>query len=690
MSTDNVFDTTSAIDARKIREFTLSPSFIAEFEGRQPNWGYDGMGYFVYKRTYSRPLPDGGTEEWWQTVRRVVEGVYTIQKIHCKNNALRWDDRKAQKSAQDMYRRIWEFKFTPPGRGLWAMGTDMVFSKGSAALNNCGFVSTADLDVDFAAPFCFLMDMSMLGVGVGGDTLGAGKVAINKPFTTSGTLVVEDSREGWVQAVRVMLNGMVGRTGLPKAIDTSKVRPLGTPLRGFGGIASGPGPLLDLIVGLGILLDKYEVVDMVRSENLVQIAVRDVPPSEIKTVSSTDIVDIFNYIGKCVVAGNVRRSAEIMFGSIDDDDFLSLKLDREALMDRRWASNNSIAASVGTDYTKIVPMIAENGEPGIIWLDNMRAFSRMSDPANHKDKLVAGSNPCSEQSLNSYELCCLSETFPSNHEDLQDYLRTLKVAYLYAKTVTLVPTHFPRTNEVLLRNRRIGLSMSGIQQARTKFGHNVFRDQFCDKGYKYVQQLDEKYSDWLCVRPSIKTTSVKPSGTVSLLAGATPGIHYAESEYYIRRVRVSETSEYAAAARMAGLKTEPCAYTPMTTVIEFPIKERDFSKSKKDASIWEQFMLAAEMQAYWADNQVSVTVTFNKDEVKDIAPCLSLFETRLKSVSLLPLSEHGYTQAPYEEIDEETYNTMKAAQTMSITDALSIVSSHEVDDKFCDGESCTI
>ena len=170
---------TQELDGRKIRDFSLSEAFIADYVGKQPNWG--PVGYFTYKRTYARQLAEGGTEEFWQTCKRVVEGVYNIQKLHCKVQRLPWNDRKAQASAQEMFTRMWAFKFTPPGRGLWVMGTDLVYTKGSAALNNCAFVTTENLDVDFATPFCFLMDMSMLGVGVGSDCKGRGKVKLLIP-----------------------------------------------------------------------------------------------------------------------------------------------------------------------------------------------------------------------------------------------------------------------------------------------------------------------------------------------------------------------------------------------------------------------------------------------------------------------------------------------------------------------------
>ena len=161
-------------------DFRLSDNFISGYKGKQPDWG--PLGYITYKRTYARPvLDENRTEEWWETVKRVVEGTYQIQKDHCERLKLPWNGNKAQRSAQEMFRLMWDFKFLPPGRGLWMMGTDFVRKRGGASLNNCAFVSTKEIHLDFAEPFTFLMDMSMLGVGVGGDCKGAGKVKIREP-----------------------------------------------------------------------------------------------------------------------------------------------------------------------------------------------------------------------------------------------------------------------------------------------------------------------------------------------------------------------------------------------------------------------------------------------------------------------------------------------------------------------------
>ena len=651
-------------NGRKIRAFTLSENFLAQFKGQQPNWGFNNLGYFVYKRTYARIKPDETTEEYWETCQRVVEGVYNVQKQHCKALSLPWDDRKAQTSAQEMFTRMWEFKFLPPGRGLWAMGTELIYKKGSAALNNCAFVTTENIDQDFAEPFLFLMDMSMYGVGVGGDCKGAGKITLQPlVHTTQETHIVQDSREGWVEAVKVVLDAAIGRNKIPN-FDYSQVRPKGALIKGFGGIASGPGPLKDLI------------------ESLINLLQVDSPTP----ITSTHIVDIFNFIGKCVVSGGVRRTAEIMFGDQDDTEFVDLKQDKEALYDRRWASNNSILAKQGMDYSPFIDKIATNGEPGFIWLDQMRQYGRLKDAPNNKDRKAMGSNPCSEQTLEDHELCCLVETFPAHHESLEDYKRTLKFAYLYGKTVTLIPTHYPKTNAVMMRNRRIGTSMSGITQAIAKFGRYEFLN-WCDQGYSYIKDLDKTYSDWLCIPKSIKTTSVKPSGTVSLLAGATPGIHYPHSEFYIRRVRLQDSSPLVQICKDSGYHVEPDAYATDTVVVEFPVQTEHFNKSVKNVTIFEQFQNASDMQKYWADNQVSITVTFSPDEVKYIETCLKMYERNLKSISLLPHAESaGYKQLPYEEITEEKYNSMLSQLKPLVLNG----NTHEVQDKFCDSDTCTI
>ena len=644
----------------------LTSAFLERYKDIPPKWGYDALGWIIYQRTYSRPLPEDGSEQWWQTVQRVVEGVYEIQKNHCERNGLPWNAIKAQHSGQRMYDLIHNFKFLPPGRGLWAMGTDHVRQRGSAALNNCAFISTANIKEDFAHPFCWLMDMSMLGVGVGSDTNGAGTITIKEP-KLAGTYYVDDSREGWVESVRVLLTAFGHAGTLPETFNYERIRQAGSAINGFGGVAPGPEPLRQLHDDLRRLLQANTG----------------------RTITSTLIVDIHNLIGRAVVSGGIRRTAEIILGNHSDADFLSLKdpnLYSAELKSHRWASNNSLIAEVGLDYTKYIDQIMSNGEPGFFWLANARNRRRMADPPGEWDPFVMGQNPCGEISLESGEFCNLVEVYPAHHDSEDEFLNTLKWAYLYAKSVSLLPTHDPQTNAIVGRNRRLGVSVTGVTQAITKFGLRNFM-RMLDTGYAYLRNLDSLYSKWLCVPNSIKLTTVKPSGTVSLVAGATPGIHFPHSEYYIRRVRFDPYSPLLPALREAGYYVEESKYNDNTYVVDFPVREQYFDREKNDISMWEQFELAAQMQHWWADNSVSVTVTVKPEEKKDLARALAMYDTRLKSVSILPLEDHKYAQPPYSRIYKSDYGYLASKiKPLKFTHE----KAHDIDERGCTSDSCSI
>jgi adenosylcobalamin-dependent ribonucleoside-triphosphate reductase len=652
-------------------KFRLTDTFLDKYKKIKPPFGFNGLGELVYLRTYSRLKDNGENERWYETVQRVVEGTFNMQKRWIETHRLGWSSMKAQKSAQEMYDRIFTMKFLPPGRGLWAMGSPITEERHLyMALNNCSFCSTNNIKEDLAKPFCFLMDVSMLGVGCGFDVKGSEKISIYKPIECGDNVyVIPDTREGWVESVRLLIESYFLGTKEVK-LDYSLVRKAGVPIKGFGGVSSGPEPLKELHKSIRATLKKN-----INSP-----------------ITITSIVDIMNMIGKCVVAGNVRRTAEIVFGDYKSDEYLDLKNYKVNPHREQygWTSNNSIFCELGMDYTNSVERTQINGEPGYVWLDNMRGYSRMNNGPDNKDFRVEGGNPCLEQSLESYEVCNLVETFPFNHETLDDYLVTLKYAYLYAKTVTLGETHWPETNRVMLRNRRIGCSMSGIVQFVTNRGLNELKT-WCEEGYKKVEYYDEVYSDWLAIPKSIKKTSIKPSGTVSLLAGATPGVHFPENVCYIRRIRLSVHSELVEPLKEAGYKIEPCFGSENSTVVvEMPVKIGDKIRSVNQVSVWEQAAMAAFLQRYWADNQVSCTITFRKDEETQIQPLLNFYQYQLKGISFLPLLD-GVTphkQMPYESITDKKYqeliSNLKPVKFKGIRNE-----SAEVE-KFCSNDVCEI
>ena len=670
-----------------IYSFRVSDDFIDSYRSKKPPFGYqdaagNSVGEITFLRTYSRLKEDGTKETWVDVCERVINGMYSLQKDHCKKNRLPWNDAKAQASAKEAFDRLFNLKWTPPGRGLWVMGTPLVnVQKNSAALQNCAFVSTAEMTKhNPAKPFGFLMEASMLGVGVGFDDKGADKDFIiyepNKPLVNE---TIEDSREGWRDATVSLINSYLRPDQSPIEFDYSEIRPLGTPIKTFGGTASGPAPLIKLH-------DAIRKIFAGRSG---------------EKLTRKDIADIGNLIGVCVVSGNVRRSAELLIGRIDDQDFLNLK-NAEVFPERNsydpenpgwgWMSNNSVEVSVGTDLSPIVDGISRNGEPGVIWMDMARKYGRLADPPNNKDHRVAGFNPCAEQSLESYECCTLVETYLGRHDSLEDYKRTLKFAYLYAKTVTLLPTHWEETNAIMQRNRRIGTSMSGIADFTDRQGMPVLRE-WMDEGYKTVQRYDNVYSEWLGIRESIKMTTIKPSGTVSILAGESPGVHWTPGgKFFYRTIRFSNDDPMLPLFRMANYKVEPASESPDTTsVVFFPIKS-DATRSEKDVTIFEKMALAAAAQRYWSDNSVSVTVSFDSDQEKQhVGTVLHMYDGQLKTVSFLPQGNFIYPQMPYTQITEEEYNESgKTLFPIDFSGVYAGMAADAIGESYCTTDSCEI
>jgi adenosylcobalamin-dependent ribonucleoside-triphosphate reductase len=666
--------------------FKLSDDFVSSYNDKTAPFGYrdaagNSVGEITFLRTYSRKKADGTKETWVDVCERVINGMYSLQKDHCKKNRLPWNGVKAQASAKEAFDRLFNLKWTPPGRGLWIMGTPLVnMHRNSAALQNCAFVSTSEMSKDNPAePFTFLMEASMLGIGVGFDDKGSDKeFTIYEPKKTPILDIIADDRESWARATGDLINSYLKPEQNPINFDYSLIRPYGSPIATFGGTASGPEPLIKL-------------------HNAIKKKFEGRAGEKLTTV---DIADLGNLIGVCVVSGNVRRSAELFIGR-NTPETLNLK-NSEVYPERNsydsenpgwgWMSNNSIETTVGADISNIVDGIALNGEPGVIWMDMSRKYGRLIDPPNNKDWRVAGYNPCAEQSLESYECCTLVETYLNRHESLEDYKRTLKFAYLYAKTVTLLPTHWEKTNAIMQRNRRIGASMSGIANFADIHGIPVLRE-WMDQGYEVVKRYDNVYSEWFGIRESIKMTTVKPSGTVSILAGESPGVHWTPGgKYFLRAIRFGNDDPMLPLFKMANYRVEPASESPDTTsVVFFPIKS-DAKRAEKDVTIFEKMAIASVAQRYWSDNSVSVTISFDSETEKEyVGTVLHMYDGQLKTVSFLPSGNFTYPQMPYTQITEEEYS--KETLDLFPIDFAGVyagMAADAVGEAYCTTDSCEI
>jgi ribonucleoside-triphosphate reductase len=665
--------------------FKLPDEFVAGYAANPVWWGFpdvagNSLGELAFIRSYSRKKDDGSKERWHEVCRRVVEGMYHEQKKWTADHKLPWNEQKAQASAKEAFTLMFDRKWAPPGRGLWAMGTPLVHDLGmAAALQNCAFVSTQDMTKrDPSAPMRWLMEASMLGVGVGFDTLGADKgFDVEVPEGSEiEHIIISDDREGWVKSIGSLLDSYLIRGRRPVAFDYSRVRKAGAPINTFGGTAAGPAPLIKLHETLVILLTSHAG----------------------SKVTSRLIVDVMNMIGKCVVSGNVRRSAEIAIGRHDDKDFLDLK-DYEKNPDRNgvdgwgWASNNSVFAEVGMDYKHVVDRIIGNGEPGLIWMDVTRSHGRLVDPPNDLDRRAMGYNPCGEQPLESKEMCTLVNLYPTNCANIEEFKRACKYAFLYAKTVTLIPTHWQETNAIMQRNRRIGASFNGAWMFVEQRGYGEL-DKWADEGFDAINYYDKQYSEWLCVRESNRHTTLKPDGTGGLLAGSTPGAHASPgADYYLRRIRYGSDDPIVPVLERAGYVLEPAYGNEDTTVVAaFPIAAPTGVRSEKEASIYEKAALAARLQKLWSDNSVSFTLSFDREtESHAVEHVLRMFEGQFKTLSFLPMGTDSYQQMPYEQITHQEYDDYQGQ--LKKLDLRAMYGKRAADaetEKFCTNDVCEI
>jgi hypothetical protein len=583
----------------------------------------DPFSNLLSRSTYLGKFSRDG-ETWTDTVRRCV----------VSNVAL--DPYGTPDEARALFDVIWHMKGLPPGRGLWTGGVPNIPID---ARYSCHYGTLRESE-----DWCWVANMLMCGGGVGVGLHHVGCMPIPSPSPARMSLLcsrshpnepevmpdensvpgvhllVEDSREGWVDALRSVLRCAFGGHSL--TINVSSVRKRGAPIRGFGGIASGPGPLAMLL---------RQVWAIVRG-------------AAGRKLTSLECLDITNHIGVCIKSGNVRRSALIALGDASDRDFRDAKKHEGAILAHRHSSNNSVIQETERqvedfDWRGLVEDASEFGEPGVLNLWRCR----VDDPG------IEGVNPCGEIPLYDREACCLSEVYPALFAEW-DTVMVLRLMTRYTIRQRLEPMTDPRAEAVRVRNMRIGVGLGGIcdfdwSESSLAFMHNV------------VRRSADEYAKELGIARPIACTTVKPSGTISLLNGSSPGIHAPFAPYYIRRVRISKDEAMAAALIEAGVPHEECAYdsTGHTLVFEFPMRSRGENRvTVQDERVREQVERQVQVQRRWADNSVSSTISFAEDEKDELAKCLQHYAKDLKSISCLP-KKHGYQQPPYQAIERSEY-----------------------------------
>lgn len=612
------------------------------------NTPWSSVGYLTYKRTYSRRLNEqditSATEEFEDTVDRVLSA--SNEQLGC---GFTYDEKTRLK------RYMLELKGTVAGRFLWQLGTDTVGRLGLSSLQNCAF-TVVDKPVE---PFTWAMDLLMLGSGVGYniqkdniDKLPPVNVEFKVPTRTDlpdADFIVPDSREGWVALLGKTLKAafLAHKSGKQTfTYSTQLIRSKGAPIKGFGGTASGPEDLVWGITEIGKVLEKRAG----------------------KKIRPIDALDMMNIIGAVVVAGNVRRSAQIAIGDPDDVEYLLAKRwDMGNIPSWRAMSNNSVVCHDVTDLHDFFWDGYEGkGEPyGLINLRLSRKIGLLGD-TRYPDPKVQGYNPCAEQSLADKETCCLAEIFLPNITSYEEFIDVATLLYRINKHSLALPCHLKETEAIVHANMRMGIGVTGVLQATEE------QKSWLRRAYEELRAFDKEYSAEHNFPESVKLTTVKPSGTLSLLPGVTPGCHPAYARFMIRRIRISSNHPLVQVCRDHGYHVEyqqnfDGSEDHSTVVVSFPFRHPDHAVLAKDMTAIDQLETIKWLQENWSDNSVSCTVYYRKEELPEIRKYLKkYYKNAHKSLSFLLHSEHGFKQAPLEEITEEQYNEL-VANTRLIT-----------------------
>lgn len=618
---------------------------------------WSNLARVVYRRTYSRK--DSGTlENWKETVERTIMG-----NVKGKN--------VPEAEIKELIKFAMERKAGPAGRGYWFSGAPSQERIGGAALNNCWFLTSENWE-----HFVIAQDLLMLGGGVGLSveqrfTSKLPKVKKDVVIIHKGTkdadFIVPDSREGWCELTRRVLESFFV-TGKSFSYSTVCVRGYGESIVGFGGTASGPLPLIKFI------------------DNLCAILV----PRAGKHARPIDAADIITATGEMVVAGNVRRSAIIILGDAWDKEYLRAKRwDSYNIPTHRACANYSVVLSDIEDVHPLFWKTYEQGEPfGIVNRENIQKYGRMGEL---KPDDAIGMNPCAEATLENGEPCNLTEQALCNYEgNVDEFIRGSRLMQRYAKRVTLERYHHPISDAVIKRNRRTGNGITGVLSSP------LFVPETLDRAYAAIQDEDEKYSKELGVPRSKRTTVVKPSGTMSKVLDCEgyEGIHAAYSRYFIQRVRFAANDALVPKLKAAGHYIEPVVkfdgtFDPQTLVADFYVKAPEGSPvADENWDTWKQLDVLKMAQKHWADQAVSVTVYYKREDIPKLKTWLSENLQYLKSISFLCHSDHGFKQAPKEAITQQQYE--KLSVKIKPIDADEILEGAMVEGMECEGGVCPI
>ena len=639
---------------------------------------------FIATSRYARWLDkENRRENWGETVDRYMMNIVhqALPNWIPSEDFKDWHDTLGDLEIE-IRDAILGLEVMPSMRSLMTAGP--AADRDNTCMYNCSYIAVDDKVAFDEAMFVLLCGT---GVGFSVERQFIDKLPVVPKLTWSDTVVVvKDSKEGWAKAFRTLL-ALLWAGEIPKW-DMSKVRPAGARLKTFGGRASGPAPLIDLF----------------------NFAVTTFKGAQERQLSSLECHDLMCKVGEVVVVGGVRRSAMISLSNLSDDQMRHAKSgewwDDEAAGIKRHGyralANNSTAYTKKPDALSFIrewtSLIESNsGERGIF--NRQAAKNQAAKNGRRKSDEEFGTNPCSEIILLSGQVCNLTEAVIRATDSLKDIERKVRIATILG-TIQATFVKFPYLRKMWTTNtskeRLLGVSLTGIMDNPLLTLSNKKLAETLEHLKQVAVDTNKLWAERLGIPQSAAISCVKPSGTVSQLVSCASGIHARHSPYYIRTVRGDNKDPLTQFMQDQGIPSEPEMQKPdKTTVFSFPVKSPEGSVCTKDMTAIEQLDMWLMYQRHWCEHKPSVTINVKADEWLEVGAYVYKNFDEMSGVSFLPFSEHIYQQAPYTDVEKETYDELLAKMPKRID--WSKLSEYELEDHTsgmstmaCSGDSCEI
>ncbi len=562
----------------------------------------------------------GRRETWIETVDRAVAYLRELSE---------------ERLPESVYARIHQAILTMqvmPSMRLLAMAGPAA-RRNNVTIYNCSYMPVDSLD-----SFVEALIISMCGCGVGYSVERRYVEKFPRVQRQKGEPphfhVIEDSSEGWADAVRLGLTAWFA--GENVRFDFSQVRPAGAPLRVKGGRASGPEPL-------------RKMLDFARARILARQG------SFLRTI---DAHDIMCAIGSAAVSGGVRRTAMIALFDYDDAEMRNCKNGDNLLgNEQRWNANNSAVWNGHYNQVEVAEFVLEmvkagRGEPGIF----NRQAALATRPAR-REPAEFGTNPCGEIILRPFQFCNLTSVIARQEDTLESLKDKVELATIIG-SIQSMATHFPglrpQWQENCQAERLLGVDLNGqldSPAAQDPVWQQILRD--------HAVAVNQVYATQLGINQSVAVTCVKPSGNSSQLVDCASGLHARWAPYYVRNVRVNAHSPIFKVLRDAGAPMDPengqTRENAETWVVHFPVQAPPHAITRVQRTALEQCNYWLQNKVHYTEHNPSVTITYHAHEVLDLIKWIWQHQDKIGGMAFLPAFDAQYEQMPYVEIDADQY-----------------------------------